>query len=307
MNLAFDSLYTSAKPFVKWVGGKGQLLATFRNYYPVELVTGKSKRYVEPFVGGGAVFFDVMSKYTIREAVIIDINSDLINTYKVVRDKLVGLIDLLDFMEREYLALNIEERIIKYYEVRDKFNSRLADSTITDIEKAGLFIFLNKTCFNGLYRVNRSGHFNVPVGKYTNPTICDSGNLKAVSEILQKVNILCGDFHSAASFIDSDSFVYFDPPYRPLNITSNFTSYSKQDFNDTDQTKLASFYKQMDETGAYLMLSNSDPHNSDINDDFFEVLYRGYQINKVFANRAINSKASKRGAISEILVTNYRD
>jgi len=294
------------KPFVKWAGGKGQLLSTFRKFYPHMLSTGKINRYVEPFVGGGAVLFDMLHSFPVKEAVIIDINKDLINTYRVIRNKLDQLISLLTEMEHEYHALDIDAQKEKYYSVRETFNSSKIDTNLLDVEKAANFIFLNKTCFNGLYRVNMSGDFNVPAGNYRNPAICDTQNLTAASALLKNIEIVCADFKQSSSYVDSGAFVYFDPPYRPLNTTSSFTSYSPQSFTDEDQIALANLYRDLHETGALLMLSNSDPHNIDTNDDFFDNLYYGFNINRIQANRVINSKASKRGTVSEILVTNYK-
>jgi DNA adenine methylase len=245
-----------AQPFIKWAGGKGQLLATFREFYPQSLMTGRIKRYVEPFVGGGAVLFDILQSLPIEEAVIIDINRNLINTYKAVKDHIDCLIRLLEDIEHEYLAQDMETRKKTYYGIRKAFNLRKADTCQVDLEKASQFIFLNKTCFNGLYRVNKSGGFNVPFGDYKSPTICDAENLSAASMLLEKVEIVHGDFRKASTYADSQTFVYFDPPYRPLNETSSFTSYSKQDFTDDDQVALADFYRRLHNTGALLMLSN---------------------------------------------------
>ncbi len=295
-----------AQPFIKWAGGKGQLLSTFREFYPQSLVTGRIKRYVEPFVGGGAVLFDVLQSFPVEEAVIIDINSDLINTYTAVRDHVDCLIGLLEDIEQEYLAQDMKARKKTYYNVRKEFNSRRISVSQVDIEKASQFIFLNKTCFNGLYRVNKSGGFNVPFGDYKNPTICDAKNLTEASMLLKKVEILHGDFRKASNYADSEIFVYFDPPYRPLNATSSFTSYSKQDFTDDDQIALSDFYRQLDDTGALLMLSNSDPRNVDPLDDFFDELYKDFNIYRIQAKRAISSKGDGRGPLSEILVTNYQ-
>lgn len=294
-----------AQPFIKWAGGKGQLLPTFQKFYPQSLINGKIRRYVEPFVGGGAVLFDVLQNLPVKEAVIIDINIDLINTYKAVRDRVDSLIVLLEDIEHKYLAQDVEARKETYYGIRKAFNSRKVCDSQVDVEKASQFIFLNKTCFNGLYRVNKTGGFNVPFGDYKNPTICDTENLVSASTLLKKVEIVCGDFRETLGYVDSNSFVYFDPPYRPLNTTSSFTSYSRQDFADDDQIALADFYRQLHNTGALLMLSNSDPRNVDPLDDFFDELYKGFNIHRVQAKRAINSKGNSRGPLSEILVTNY--
>lgn len=294
-----------AKPFVKWAGGKGQLLDTFTQYYPIELSYGSIKRYIEPFVGGGAVLFHIMQMYEIDEAFIFDVNIDLINTYKVIKHRVYDLIDTLIKLEKAFINADEEERNKIYYDTRDKYNSCIINDISYDINKAAYFIFLNRTCFNGLYRVNKTGAFNVPMGSYKNPKICDYENLLAVSSILQSVNIFSGDYKNSDKYVNKNSFMYLDPPYRPLNISSSFTSYSKFGFDDTEQECLCEFYKDMDKKGAKLMLSNSDPKNEDPNDDYFDNLYKKYNIYRIKAKRNINSKGNGRGFISEILVTNY--
>ena len=296
-----------AKPFVKWAGGKGQLLDTFEKYYPSLLFKGGIKRYIEPFVGGGAVLFEILNKYRIEEAFIFDINEDLINTYIVIKDNVDALVDYLSQYECRYLNLNKDKRKEMYYEVRDAYNSQLLKYKYQpDIERAAQFIFLNRTCFNGLYRVNRAGLFNVPAGDYKKPTICDEKNLFSVSSLLQRVHIFTGDYRKSIKYADKYTFVYFDPPYRPLSVTSSFTSYSKFDFTDEDQVQLANFFSEMNDTGALLMLSNSDPKNENPDDNFFDELYGRFYIHRIKAKRAINSNGSLRGLVSEILVTNYK-
>jgi len=294
-----------ARPFVKWAGGKGQLLDTFKKYYPAKLIDGCVKKYIEPFVGGGAVLFDILQNYSIiDEAYIFDINSDLINAYKVIKDYVDDLIEKLIAMEEKYLKADVEVRKKMYYDMRELYNK--GNCAKIDINRAAQFIFLNRTCFNGLFRVNKSGYFNVPMGDYKNPTICDKENLYAVNNLLQRVNIMVGDYRESLQYIDKNSFVYFDPPYRPLNITSSFTSYSKFDFTDEDQICLAQFFSEANLTGALLMLSNSDPKNVNPDDNFFDKLYEKFYIHRIYAKRAINSKSEGRGNISEILVTNYK-
>lgn len=294
-----------AKPFVKWAGGKSQLLDDFRRYYPPQLREGIIKRYIEPFAGGGAVLFDILQSYEIEEAYIFDINEDLINTYQVIRDNVNSLVNCLLELEKRYLGSDGERRRKMYYEIRDAYNSCTLKNSRPDVERAAQFIFLNRTCYNGLYRVNRKGRFNVPHGKYKNPAVCDGKNLYAVSSLLRKVHIFAGDYRESSKYIDQYSFVYFDPPYRPLNTTSSFTSYTRFDFTDDDQIQLAHFYAEMSRKGALLMLSNSDPKNENPDDNFFDELYRDFYIHRIRAKRAINSKCDGRGAISEILVTNY--
>lgn len=295
-----------AKPFVKWAGGKTQLLEDFEKYYPLQLRRGSIKRYIEPFVGGGAVLFDILQKYNISEAFIFDINEELINAYKAIKYCVDDLIGELDKLETKYINIDCSCRKEMYYEVRDSYNSIKLKDNHLDIMKAAYLIFLNRTCFNGLYRVNQSGAFNVPMGSYKNPKICDRKNLRAVSSLLQRVNIYSGDYSDSVKYIGKDSFVYFDPPYRPLSTSSNFTTYSRFDFNDDEQIRLSEFFKTMDRTGAKLMLSNSDPKNVNPNDNFFEEHFCTYNIYRLKAKRIINSNGNGRGLISEILITNYK-
>ena len=293
------------KPFIKWVGGKGQLLPEINKLYPIEL--GKTiNKYAEIFIGGGAVLFDILSKYRLDEVYISDKNLELINTYKSIRDNVDILIKSLKEMEEQYISLNNENRKIYYYKKRQEYNSLKINIEENNIEKASLFIFLNKTCFNGLYRVNKKGEFNVPMGAYKNPKICDKENLKNVSMALKNVKIIYADYRESESFIDEKTFVYIDPPYRPLSTSSSFTSYTENDFSDKEQIELAEYIDLLNKKGAKIVISNSDPKNNDIDDDFFDELYKNYNINnRVKATRMLNSNASLRGAINELLITNY--
>lgn len=294
----------TVKPFLKWAGGKGQLLKEIGKYYP--FAQSSITKYAEPFVGGGAVLFDILGKYNLKEIYISDTNADLINAYKMIRCEVDELLDMLATMQDEYLSLNGEERKNYYMLQRDRFNELTVCNDVgINIVKAALLIFLNKTCFNGLYRVNRKGGFNVPMGSYKSPLICDEKNLRAVSEKLKRVKIVCGDYHEAASFIDEHTFVYFDPPYRPLTETSSFTAYTENLFGDNDQRALAAFFNEMHKKGAKMLLSNSDPKNTDPNDDFFESIYSAYAIRRVQAVRMINSKSDARGRIKELLISNF--
>ena len=301
----FEKDRIECKPFIKWVGGKGQLLPEINKLYPIEL--GKNiNKYAEIFLGGGAVLFDILSKYKLDEVYISDKNLELINTYKSIRDNVDILIKSLKEMEEQYIPLNNEDRKIYYYEKREEYNSLKINSEVNNIEKAILFIFLNKTCFNGLYRVNKKGKFNVPMGAYKKPKICDEENLKNVSLTLRNVKIVYADYRKSEKFIDDKTFVYIDPPYRPLNITSSFTSYTENDFNDKEQIELAEYINVLNKKGAKIVISNSDPKNNDIDDNFFDKLYKNYNINRVKATRMLNSNASLRGAINELLITNYK-
>lgn len=292
-----------AKPFVKWAGGKRQLLPIINENLPNELKDNKISKYVEPFVGGGAVLFDIVSKYKFEQIIINDTNTDLINLYNHIKNNVNELISQLQELSNTYLKLNEEDRSRYFYNTRELYN-HINSGTI---QKSTLFMFLNRTCFNGLYRVNAKGEFNVPYGKYKSPSILDEDNLYSVSLALSNVIILNGDFTLVEKFVDNKTFVYFDPPYRPLSATSNFTSYSKNDFNDDEQKRLAEFYTVLHKSSARLMLSNSDPKNVDMNDNFFNVLYNNpeFNIKRVEAKRSINSNGNRRGKITELLITNY--
>lgn len=291
--------YLTVKPFVKWAGGKSQLLNEIRTKYPQKI-----ERYCEPFVGGGAVLLDVLANFSPDEIVINDINSALINTYQQVQQNVGSLISQLEVMQAEFWKADIEERKFIYTRNRERFNS-LINNNNNSLDKAALFIFLNKTCFNGLYRVNRKGQFNVPIGSYKNPPICDAENLRNISVLLQNVQINCGEYKDCSVFIDSKTFVYIDPPYRPLTETASFTSYNENEFGDQQQIELGRFIDEITEKGAKVVASNSDPKNADDNDNFFDDLYAKYSIDRVSAKRMINSKASDRGNISELLIYNW--
>lgn len=294
----------AAKPFLKWAGGKGQLLDTIRTYYPDGLGT-TIKKYCEPMVGAGAVLFDILANYTIDEVLINDSNIELMNVYREIRDNASELIQILQQFEKVHLKCNDEERKEYYYSQRDLYNSLIFSKKANTTLKAALFIYLNRTCFNGLYRVNRQGIFNVPMGSYKNPTICDTENLMLVSNKLKKVKILIGDYKKTEEFIDDNTFAYFDPPYRPISKTSEFTSYTVAEFNDNNQIELAEYIKRLNQKGAKILASNSDPKNTNPNDNFFDELYKPLNINRVTAKRSINSNAKDRGKISELLICNY--
>ena len=291
------------KPFVKWAGGKTQLLPTIRDAYPEELGASITK-YAEPFIGGGAVLFDILSRYHLEKIYISDVNAELINTYCVIRDECEALISSLSALKENYIPKSNEDRKELFYECRTRFNI-LKKTEENKVELAALFIFLNRTCFNGLYRVNRKGEFNVPIGSYKNPAILDEDNLRNLSQALKRVEIVCADYRQSLDFIDEQTFVYIDPPYRPLSETSSFAEYEEGDFNDEAQRGLAEFVKQIDKKGAKVLLSNSDPKNADPKDEFFDELYADFLIQRISASRMINSKGTARGKISEILVSNY--
>ena len=290
-------------PFVKWAGGKGQLLDVLRTNLPDRMGTTITK-YAEPFVGGGALLFALLNEYSFDEVYINDNNKELINAYSTIKDNCTALLDELQIFQAKYENLDLDEQQAFYYNQREKFNE-LELNEETAILKAGLFIFLNKTCFNGLYRVNKSGKFNVPAGKYKNPLICDRENLINISKRLHNVIMRSCDYHDVETFADENTLVYFDPPYRPLNVTSGFTSYTENQFNDKDQIELAKFYKLLADKGVKVLLSNSDPHNVNYEDNFFDDLYGEFNIQRITAVRMINSKAEKRGNVTELLIKNY--
>ena len=310
--MSHQTKYLVAKPFLKWAGGKSQLLSQFQSYYPMELVHGEIRRYVEPFVGGGAVFLDVVQQFRIETAVLIDINPELILAYRVVQQQPSALVDLLHQYHDHYYSLQENERKGFFYEMRNEYNAQKATVDLgcfstAWVSRAAHMLLLNKTCFNGLYRVNSRGEFNVPFGRYKKPAILDEPNILRVSELLQMADIVLGDFRLSERFVDDRTFVYFDPPYRPISTTSSFTSYSKDRFDDGDQRALGRFFAHLDANcDARLMLSNSDPTNVDPQDRFFDDLYSSFHIRRVYASRMINSRGDRRGKISEVLVTNYR-
>ncbi len=293
----------NVKPFLKWAGGKNQLLKEIRNYYP--FMNKNITKYAEPFVGGGAVLFDILLKYDLEEFYISDINKELIDTYQVIRDNPNKLVKILSNMQMEFTSLTIDDRKDYYLQKRERFNFLKMNNNEV-IEKAALMIFLNRTCFNGLFRVNKKGLFNVPMGAYKNPLICDKENIYAVSEKLKNVNIVCGDYKESADFIDKFTFVYIDPPYRPLTDTANFTAYTIDLFDDDKQRELANFVHSIHKKGAKILISNSDPKNTDANDDFFDTIYKDYDIKRVEATRMINCNGNARNKIKELLISNFR-
>lgn len=289
-------MYAKAKPFLKWAGGKSQILREIEKFYPKKI-----EKYCEPFIGGGAVLFDILAKFQPREVLINDINPELTNTYYHIRDDIEGVISILENLQSEHLPKGQEERKALFLEKREKFNTLIKNNEST-AEKAALMIYLNKTCFNGLYRVNSKGFYNVPSGAYKNPLICDYQNLRAVSVALQSVQIKTGSYKQTKDFIDNKTFVYIDPPYRPLTDSSSFTAYSQYGFNDAQQIELSNFVAEIHEIGAKVLLSNSDPKNSNKDDDFFDDLYQNFEIYRVHASRMINSNARGRSAITELMV-----
>lgn len=266
-------------PFLKWAGGKTQLLSTFDQFIPE-----KFNRYHEPFVGGGAMFFHMVGRTPGLNASLSDLNDELINCYAVVRDNVEQLIKALKKHRNESDY---------FYQVR-----ALDTSQLNEVQRAARLIYLNKTCFNGLYRVNSRGQFNVPFGSYKNPRTCDEDNLRAASEALAKTKLKHEHFSDALKSAKAGDFVYLDPPYQPLSATSSFTSYTSKCFGDKDQQQLAAVFAELDKRGCRVMLSNSD-------NEFVSDLYRKYRLELVYATRAINCRADRRGKITELLIMNY--
>lgn len=308
-------------PFVKWAGGKGQLVETIEKRFPSEF--GKSiNRYIEPFVGGGALLIHILSdpKYkNVNDIYINDVNIKLINTYLAIQKSVEKICELLKKYQDEYnqpfdtKEERNEFRKKYYYHQRDEFN-KFTDEDISqafqygnpNIESAALFIFLNRTCFNGLYRVNRKGDYNVPMGSYSNPKIFDEENLKALSGLFQRVNLKSGPYYELSNLIDDHTLVYCDPPYRPLTVTASFTSYSKYDFNDDDQKALAEWaHKMYIENRGYFILSNADPHNSNESDDFMDEIYSDFTIERIKAKRRISRNVEGRKDIFELLIHKF--
>jgi len=292
-----------AKPFLKWAGGKTQMISDIKRALPKE-ITKSNFTYIEPFVGSGAVLFWMLENFpNIQNAVINDINEDLINTYRTIASKPNELISILQILQDEFhlLESKAEEKKEYYYKKRELYNTRKEEKS----GQAALFIFLNRTCFNGLYRVNKSNGYNVPMGSYKKPTICDDQNILAVSNVLQKVQILCGDYEATLNNASTNSFFYFDPPYKPLSNTSSFNSYAKDEFNDEEQIRLRNFCSKLESEGHKWMLSNSDVKGKDTNDNFFDEIYADFSISRVKARRTINANPEKRGELNELLITNY--
>lgn len=279
----------ATKPFVKWVGGKSQLLEQFEDLYPSQY-----NNYIEPMVGGGAVFFCLFNKNRVKKKMfLMDVNLELINCYEVIKEKIENLIPKLKELEAGYK----EAPEKTYYQVRE-WDRQRDFMKRPRVERAARAIFLNKTCYNGLYRVNSKGQFNTPIGSYKNPTICDGENLHAVSMALQKVELLVNDFEKTLEIASRKDFIYFDPPYHPLSETANFTNYTEQNFTKKDQKRLEQVFRKLDRKGCKIMLSNSDT-------EFIRKLYKDFSIHTVYARRHINSNSEGRGTISEVVVTNY--
>ncbi len=292
-----------AKPFLKWAGGKTQLLASIQASLPVDLKKLPAFTYVEPFTGSGALFFWMRKNFpNMKKAILNDLNKDLVMAYRTIQRDPKELLKRLKKIEKKYLRLPTEpDRKTMFLDQRELFNTRSS----SPILQTALLLFLNKTCFNGLYRVNRNNEFNVPFGRYSHPQICDDTAIFNAHAALKKVTILNGDYTSTLKKVSGPAFFYFDPPYRPLSTTASFNAYAKESFDDKEQIRLKQFCDQLDEKNILWLLSNSDPKNVDPKDKFFDKLYKGYTIKRVKAKRMINSNAAKRGSITELLIHNY--
>lgn len=299
----------NAKPVLKWAGGKGLLLPQLREHLPNKLKFGAIKRYIEPFVGGGAMFFDLIKSYTFEDVYLFDINPELVILYNVIKNDVEDLIKEVSAISEKYFSIAPDERDSFYYAYRELYNNNSKSINANEydgafVARAAITIFLNRTCFNGLYRVNSKGLFNVPVGKYKNPRILDEDNLIEVSKALQGATIKQSDFSSTLEYANENSFIYYDPPYRPINETS-FNSYAIGDFNDDEQKRLKDVFDKANNLGALQMLSNSDPTNYKQEDSFFDNLYGGYNIHRIWAKRMINANPNGREGVRELLITNY--
>jgi DNA adenine methylase len=283
------------KPFIKWVGGKSSAITTISDFYPENIAS--IKNYCEPFIGGGAMFFHLASLYKFEKIIINDISPYLIKTYIAVRDRLENLIKILDYYQKSYLDLEIKEKEKLFYQFRDKFNN---NDYYEEIELAAIFIFLNKTCFNGLFRLNSKGKLNSPFGFNKKPSFYNYKNIYQASSILQKADILYQDFYSLKDDIKNDFFIYLDPPYRPISKTSSFNGYFGNNFNDEQQKQLRDFVVDISSNKNKILISNSDDGS-----DFFAKLYNGFTINKIKVSRMVNSNANLRGKINELLISNY--
>lgn len=293
-----------AKPFVKWAGGKTQLIPQLSEHVPFQ-PSGVIDVYCEPFLGGGALFFWLSSRYTINHAYLFELNKQLVYCYQAIKSSVNALITQLEKIEKKYLSLTDKKREGFFYTIREDYNELIKSKSSDKVKIATLYIFLNKTCFNGLYRVNSNNLFNVPHGRYNNPTICDEENLMAVNKILKRATIKYADFSNCIKYAKKGAFVYLDPPYRPLTTTSSFTNYVGSGFNDEDQKRVHEVYNKLNEMEAYVLLSNSDSAKSSTSKSFFDKLFNKYQIKRLIAKRMINSNGSKRGNITEILVKNF--
>lgn len=296
----------AAKPFVKWAGGKGKLLKTLEDNLPEEFDEWNDVTYIEPFVGGGAMLFHMIQNHpNIRRVVINDINTDLIHCYRLIKDDPDALLQQLAPLSDEFYHALPEDRQAIYYAYRDEFNL----GHLNDDERAAMFIFLNRTCFNGLHRVNAAGQFNVPYGRYAHPEIFNERLIQEDHKVLNQVELFIrvpGDYRLVRNNLSrrGTNFVYFDPPYRPISVTAAFRAYSNAPFGDQQQEELKLFCDKLTSLGCKIMLSNSDSRNED-GTSYFEELYEGYHFQIIYAPRAINAFVAQRENAHDTLITNY--
>jgi DNA adenine methylase len=294
------------KPFIKWVGGKTRLLSQLEENLPKRLYK-EPFIYIEPFVGGGAMLFYMLQKFpNIKKTIINDINEDLITAYRTIKNSPADLIEALKGIEDEYKAIKEENERRKFYlKVREKYN----EHKMSDVEKTQCLMFLNRTCFNGLYRVNSKGKFNVSFGRYEDPMICNAETILFDSNLLNEMDVIIekGQYFLMEKYIDNSelNFLYLDPPYRPINSTSNFNSYDKEQFSDKQQIELSKYCSKISSRNCLWMQSNSDGKAKNPDNTFLEDLYQDFKIQRVYAARSVNSNINRRGKLTELLITNY--
>lgn len=297
-----------ATPFIKWAGGKSKLAPIIENRIEKSIGFENIEHYIEAFTGGGALFFYLIERHKFETITLIDINIELINTYRAIKKQPYLLMEILDEMQLTYNTLPSEdEKSIYYYSIRAQFNEledkNFLNKTI-DYNRSAQFVFLNKTCFNGLYRENSKGKYNVPFGKRKEVNLYELNNILEINTLLQNVNIVAGDYTLAKDYLSPNTLVYFDPPYRPITGTAAFTAYTKGGFNDDNQRELAKFCRYISDNDSFFALSNSDPYNGNIKDNFFDNLYRGFEIHRIHAARAIAARSSSRKSVTEMLIVN---
>lgn len=302
----------NAEPFLKWAGGKRQLIDELEKRLPKHILNTKYiDTYIEPFIGGGSFFFHLKNNYKIKQPIIMDINPDLILAYKVVQSYPEELIIFLKELSATYKSIPKDERKEFYHDIRDLYNKQRKQFDYNSynsewITRTAYLIFLNRTCFNGLYRLNKNGEFNSAFGSYDNPKIVDEENIRNCSIALQDTIIIHGDFSKSLEYVSQNTFVYLDPPYRPISKTSSFTTYTEYDFKDGNQLRLFEYFKEVDKRKGYVMLSNSDPKNTNPYDNFFDDLYKDFVIERVVAKRFISGNPNSRKPVTELIIRNYQ-
>lgn len=307
--MAAKSDQLAVNSLVKWAGGKKRLAPTIEQLAMTKVDFNEIDTYVEPFAGGASMFLYMVTKYHFKRQIISDFNPDLINVYRQVRDNPIDLVTRLQKIQQDYNCLSDSDEMSAkkafFYDIREQYNTELLSEDTQSLNHAVLFLFLNKADFNGLYRVNSKGLFNVPFGRRKKLNLYDHDNLMTIATLLKDTEILVGDYQNTAQYADKNTFFYLDPPYRPLTNSASFTSYTKSDFNDNSQKQLAEFAKKIANQGAHFALSNSDPHQSDPEDDFFDDLYASFDIKRIQASRMISATSRGRGNVSELLIVHW--